>query len=276
MESQASEKVNGIVVEVEQLVKCTESISPGLAQRIREADVDHDGSLSMTELVEVMRSEQKAVADRKLFRNFLIVLLIAMLVLITTLCGTVYAIVKLTQEVHDDNGVLVSSSTGDVMSTGLIQEAVNISQIFRFENPEVLRSIESLILPSAEGVTMYRIAKISVVPNNHATVYTDDGTVLEVDDSGIYAVETDKPAGSGRRLLTIEDGPYPILPTFLSTSFASSTVGSAPARFITQCINCGVECSECMIHCIELRKMEDMFGYGRCANSCRQKLTCPW
>jgi hypothetical protein len=101
------------VVDVELLLH-SGAIPPNLADRIRAADANQDGRLSVLELanmVEVMRREQKAVDDRKLFRNILLILLAAVLVLIATLCGTVYGIVKRTQEVNDQDGLLVSTST---------------------------------------------------------------------------------------------------------------------------------------------------------------------
>jgi len=111
-----SEKQAATDVNVEELLRG--DLPPKLAERIRAADVNNDGSLSIDELLDVMRSEERAVADRKLMRNFLIALVVAVLVLVATLCGTVYAIVKLTQEVNDDDGVLVSSTTVTPMATG--------------------------------------------------------------------------------------------------------------------------------------------------------------
>lgn len=191
------------VVNVQQLLDTISTSSSKLAARIREADLDNDGSLSMEELVEVIRSEQQAIGDRKLLRYILIALAVAVLVLIATLCGTVYAVVKLTQEVNDQDGVLVSASSGAVMSTGLVQERVAGVELYRYRDPAMLRGIESVVLPSPEGDTMYRVSKIATVRNMSATVYTLGGTTLQVDDSGVYVVnETDSPSAPGRRSLS--------------------------------------------------------------------------
>ncbi|KAI8108671.1 hypothetical protein M9435_005088 [Picochlorum sp. BPE23] len=209
------------LVDVEVLLR-SGAVPPGLAQRIRAADANQDGSLSVEELVEVMRSEQRAVGDRRLMRNFAAALFVAVLVLVATLCGTVYAIVKLTQEVNDNDGVLVSASTGEVMSTGLAQQRVEASRLYRFADPEELRSVESVLVPSAEdgSVTMFRVSKIRAVPNVSATVYTVDGTTLEVDDAGLVVVEQgDEGGASGRRLLLFADDPY--APTILGTTYSS-------------------------------------------------------
>lgn len=221
-------------VDVQQLLKSVSTISPKLAARIRKADLDNDGHLSMEELVEVMRSEQQAIGDRKLLRNILIALAIAVLVLIATLCGTVYAIVKLTQEVNDQDGLLVSSSSGDVMSTGLAQESLNATQLYRYQDPAILRNIEGVLVPTQQGVTMYRVSKITAVPNISATIYTIDGSTLEVDDSGVYVVderdprETDQPS-QGRRSLSQLVNPGGFNVQFLADS------GSTRSATVTSC-----------------------------------------
>ena len=114
------------------------------SERIRQADADQDGALSVDELVEVIRAEVRAVSDRKLFRNILISLFVTVLVLVATLCGTVYAIVDLSKEVKNDNGMLVSSSSGDVMATGTAQLALTLG-------PELLSLLH---FPSSLGALM--------------------------------------------------------------------------------------------------------------------------
>eukprot|EP00889_Picochlorum_renovo_P008142 jgi/Picre1/35172/NNA_002634.t1 len=109
----------------------------------------------------------------------------------------------------------------EVMSTGLAQQRVEASRLYRFADPEELRSVESVLVPSAEdgSVTMFRVSKITAVPNVSATVYTVDGTTLEVDDAGLVVVEQgDEGGASGRRLLFADD---PYAPTILGTTYSS-------------------------------------------------------
>jgi hypothetical protein len=194
-----SEKQAATVVNVEELLRG--DLPPKLAERIRAADVNNDGSLSIDELLDVMRSEERAVADRKLMRNFLIALVVAVLVLVATLCGTVYAIVKLTQEVNDDEGVLVSSTTGTPMATGSAYMEMGPSALYKYPNPSLLQSFDSVVLSNPDGDTMYKISKIVATPNVSATVYTADGTTIQADESGLYQIEEGAPNGSRRRLL---------------------------------------------------------------------------
>lgn len=192
-------------VNVQELLR-SEAISPKLAARIQAADVNNDGILSIDELFEVMRSAERAVSDRKLMRNFLIALVAAVLILIATLCGTVYAIVKLTQEVNDNNGVLVSTATKQPMSTGGLRLQMGVDSLFKYPNPSVLESFDSLVLSSEEGDTLYKVAKIVAQRNTSATVYTVDGTVIEVDETGMSIIDKDAPAGSARRLNSRRNG----------------------------------------------------------------------
>ncbi|KAI8104521.1 hypothetical protein M9434_003076 [Picochlorum sp. BPE23] len=188
------------VVDVESLLRsCSaKGLSAKLTDRIREADVDQDGVLSVDELVEVMRREMQAVSDRKLFRNILLALFVAVLVLIATLCGTVYAIVDLSKEVKNDNGVLVSSSSGDVMSTGSAQQTVPVGPdlLSLAASPESLSNAHSLVLPAVEGgeTTVYKIAKLVSSPGTGSMdITTVDGTLLLVNQSGVYErSESDK------------------------------------------------------------------------------------
>ncbi|WPT15267.1 hypothetical protein PSENEW3_00003208 [Picochlorum sp. SENEW3] len=183
------------VVDVESLLRsCSANgLSAKLTDRIREADVDRDGVLSVDELVEVMRREMQAVSDRKLFRNILIALFVAVLVLIATLCGTVYAIVDLSKEVKNDNGVLVSSSSGDVMATGTAQQTVTVGPelLSLLEFPESLINAQSVIIPTTAGgkatTLVYKVAKITSSPEmGSMEVLTLDGTTLLTNQSGMY------------------------------------------------------------------------------------------
>jgi hypothetical protein len=191
-------------------------LSPKVAERIRQADANQDGALSVDELVEVIRTEMRAVSDRKLFRNILISLFVAVLVLVATLCGTVYAIVDLSKEVKNDNGLLVSSSSGDVMATGRAQQAMQVGpELFNFLNfPESLSSANSVIIPAIQGGNsiVYKVAKITSSPSTGTMeVNTVDGTILFMNQSGVYEVSRDGPdayiplfvsGGSRRRLMS--------------------------------------------------------------------------
>jgi hypothetical protein len=190
-----SNEHGNVVVDVDALLRsCSmKGLSPKVAERIRQADVDHDGALSVDELIEVIRTEMQAVSDRKLFRNILIALFVAVLVLVATLCGTVYAIVDLSKEVKNDNGVLVSSSSGDVMATGTAQQTVTVGPelLSMFNFPSSLSKAHSVVIPAVDGgnTTVYKVGKMTASPSTGTLeVNTVDGTTLFMNQSGVYKI----------------------------------------------------------------------------------------
>lgn len=181
-----------------------DGISASLVKRIEKADVDQDGTLSVQEIVQLVQSEQQAHADRKLFRDFLIALVVGMLILIAALCGTVYAIVKLTQEVGDDNGVLVSTDSGEAISTGQAVDTLDVTQLYLQRAPGLTNQLETVVIPNDKGFKVYRIASIEV-EEDRALISTLDGTKFQVDERGLFKEGQEPiPVGNttaGRRLL---------------------------------------------------------------------------
>lgn len=172
--------------------------SPSIMKRVNEADTDKDGVLSVQELIQLVQSEQKAHADRRLFRNFLIALVVAVLILVAALVGAVYGIVKLTDEVDDSNGLLVSANTGSVMATGKATELVALSQLYAkasnstsdsTDPVSIAQQMEILVVPHGEvegGFTVHRVASIRSYPSEQmAIIVSEDGTVIQIDSSGL-------------------------------------------------------------------------------------------
>ena len=194
---------NTTQMKISDLVK-QDGISASLIKRIEKADVDQDGTLSVQEIVQLVQCEQQAHADRKLFRNMLIALVVGILILIAALCGTVYAIVKLTQEVGDDNGVLVSTDSGEAISTGQVVDRLDVTQLYLQAAPGLTNQLETLVIPTDNGFTVYRVASVQV-DEDRALVSTIDGTKFQVDERGVFREGQEPiPVGNsttGRRLL---------------------------------------------------------------------------
>ena len=174
--------------------------SPSIMKRVNEADTDKDGVLSVQELIQLVQSEQKAHADRRLFRNFLIALVVAVLILVAALVGAVYGIVKLTDEVDDSNGVLVSAKTGNVMATGKATDLLNLSQLYAARNrtaddgtiesmPDVLlaEQLEVLVVPQIDGgYHVHRVASVRSLPaEQRAIIVSEDGSIVQVGTTGL-------------------------------------------------------------------------------------------
>ncbi|WPT16663.1 hypothetical protein PSENEW3_00004671 [Picochlorum sp. SENEW3] len=187
------------VVDVSDLAKIA---SPSVLKRIKEVDIDKDGNLSMQELIQLVQSEQKAHADRRLFRNFLIALVVAVLILVAALVGAVYGIVKLTDEVDDNNGVLVSANTGTVMATGKATNLLDLSKLYSGNNstdrnddghtgsfPDVplAQQLEVVVMPQAGGgYEVHRVASVRSFPGEQrAIIVSMDGSIIEVGTTGL-------------------------------------------------------------------------------------------
>ena len=173
-----SESGKKCFIPVDELLQA-EGVTANLQQQIKDADVNEDGLLSIPEVLRVLENEKRATADRKLFRNFLIALIVGVLILIAALCGTVYAIVHLSKEVSVDGGDLVSQSTGQIVSTG---SAINVQDTFSLlsMSPQDMSLVETLIFPDATNSTyeIYRVGTISYTPNQKVLVETTTGDLL--------------------------------------------------------------------------------------------------
>ena len=176
--------------------------SPSIVKRIKEADIDKDGVLSVQELIQLVQSERRAHADRRLFRNFLIALVVAVLILVAALVGAVYGIVKLTDEVDDNNGVLVSAKTGNVMAAGKATDLVNLSHLYAGSNNKTGESaalnraaldlaerLEVVVMPQIDnmgGFRVHRVASVRSFPaEQRAIIVSEDGSIIQVDPSGL-------------------------------------------------------------------------------------------
>ena len=172
--------------------------------RLQEADKNNDGRLSASEIIQVITEEQQARSETRLLRKFIWALGLATLLVIASLCGTVYAIVALTKEVHDDDNRLVSSSTGDLMDTGLARESFDIADLFSPEFLELMPEVETLVVPFENGTFgMYKVAGMYVEPGVKALIKSVEDRDILVDVHGVSVVGDAHVNGTGsaRRLL---------------------------------------------------------------------------
>jgi len=170
--------------------------------RLQEADKNNDGKLSASEIIQVITEEQQVRSEARLLRKFIWALSLATLLMIASLCGTVYAIVALTKEVHDDNNRLVSSSTGDLMDTGLARESFDSADLFSPEFLELMPEVETLVVPFDNGTFgMYKVAGMYVEPGVKAFIKSVEGRDILVDVNGVSVVGDVNVTGSARRLL---------------------------------------------------------------------------
>ena len=208
----------------------SKSISPALARRIRSADADNNGELSLHEVLEVMKSEERAIADRRLFVRILVALGVGLLLLAAATAGMTYGIVVLSKDVSDSGNVLVSKSTGQTMATGKALSALPVTQLY-LADPSLFQSFDKLTLSNSEGgVDVYAVSSVSFVPNVSATVNTTSGKSFYVDSAGIH---DDSAVASGGRRRLQDWNDFVSFVTFAANTLAKDVAYAVSAQGIS-------------------------------------------
>lgn len=211
--------------------------SPSLVKRLHDADIDKDGVLSLQEVIEIVRSEQRAQSDRRFFRNFLVALACAVLVLVAALVGAVFAIVKLTDDFNDNNGSLVSSRTGNMMVTGRGTNLVDLQQLYAGNSSRALaEQLEVVMVSKPDGsIAAHRVAGVRTMPmEQKAIIVGQDGTEIELSSSGLMYLKD--PLGDSYNMSLVSAGRRLLLEDSLATSYGvrsqQNTCDYDPEKFL--------------------------------------------
>lgn len=130
-----------------------------------------------------------------------------MLLTVAAVVGCVYAIVDLQNQVKDDNNVLMSKYSEEVMSVGESKQlSSNFSSLLGPEGLDLALGLERIILPN-EDFSSAKIYSVSMIelgqPTAGATIVTTSGDVFEVDEAGELFKVTNSTGGMGRRLKVV-------------------------------------------------------------------------
>ncbi|KAL4537082.1 hypothetical protein Ndes2526A_g06575 [Nannochloris sp. 'desiccata'] len=176
------------------------SMTPSLARRIKDADVDRDGQLSVEEIVKAIESEQTAAEDAHMMKWMVVGTLALLVILLGTLAGAIYGLVELNKDISASNNILTSSSTGQVLTAGVATERSPLQALYLSDNPMPAINFQKMILSDAYGGSAtYSVASVQVKPNTSATILTTTGEEFIVDAEGIRTSGDD--TSGGRRLL---------------------------------------------------------------------------
>jgi len=212
-----------------------QTLTDTLKSRIGEADANGDGVLSVDELVGLVKSEQAAVANQRLFRRLLIFMSIMMLLAVAALVGCVWAIVDMQQQIKDDNDVLLSKDTLEPMSVGSAKQmSGNFSSLLGPGGLDMAVGLDRLILPNDDfsSTKIYTVQTVAIgEPESGATIYTTSGDRFEVSPSGELFEVDQAAAGGTRRLLvtgTVGGGPPAMVTggTVTNTQLGGSEYGT--------------------------------------------------
>jgi hypothetical protein len=176
------------------------SMSPSLARRIKDADVDRDGQLSIEEIVKAIESEQTAAEDAHMMKWMVIGTLALLVILLGTLAGAIYGLVELNKDISTSDNVLTSASTGQVLTAAVATDRSPLQSLYLSDSPLPALNLQKMVLGNAEsGSATYSVASVRIKPNTSATILTTTGETFIVDAEGIRASGDD--TSGGRRLL---------------------------------------------------------------------------
>eukprot|EP00889_Picochlorum_renovo_P006189 jgi/Picre1/33219/NNA_008544.t1 len=172
-----------------------------------------NGHVSVEALVGMVVDEKRAADDRKLTRSIIIQLCVALIVLLAAFAGSIYMVVKLDNVVGNDNGIMVSRSTGQPLAVGSVSKISNAANLYEINNLGDLSKVKSVqvqLQGAGDGLgetAVFQVASAIVTPGQSALLTTTTGDQFESDSEGFgWVNSTSADAGGSRRKLMQESG----------------------------------------------------------------------
>ena len=208
-------------VSLDELLQCR-TLPRDVGRRLQES-AGSEGQVTVDAVVGLLVDERRAADDRKLTRSIIIQLLVALVVLLAAFAGSIYMVVKLDRVVGNDNGIMVSRSTGQPLAVGSVSKISNAANLYEINNLDDLSEVKSVHvqLQGAEDAlveTVFQVASAIVTPGQSALLTTTTGDQFESDSEGFRWVNsTSADAGGSRRKLMQESGMVSALTSSLSS-----------------------------------------------------------
>ena len=189
----------------------SKSLTPALRARIAAADTDADGSLSVDEVLDVLRSEAALASERRVLRRVAAVLAAGLVLAIAAVGGLTYGVVAASKDTASSGGALVDKATGAPLATGAATGRQDIAALWRGADDAAMAGLTAIYATGADGVRrMWRVAGVEVAAGAWARVNTSEpGVSLYIDAAGaslegVPAERAGSAAGAGRRLLGVD------------------------------------------------------------------------
>ena len=196
----------------------SESLKKSLKQRIQTHDIDGNGIISMEELLKIMEKEGELQRERSLLRKIIVALLIACLLVIAAVVGLTYAVVHLSKDTSVQSDVIVSKESNRPLSTGLTAVSYPLADWYKEKSLEKLNGLTAITVPYGDGIGMFTIEHIQLVPGKSIAFHTTtENVIVKVTENGVEVSGDGVAASSGRRLLDLTDGGF-ILGTVINYS----------------------------------------------------------
>eukprot|EP00889_Picochlorum_renovo_P008763 jgi/Picre1/35793/NNA_003253.t1 len=164
-------------------------------------------------------------------------LLVALVVLLAAFAGSIYMVVKLDSVVGNDNGIMVSRSTGQPVAVGSLVKQTDGLLLYQMLNLNELLALEQLMVGTntSDGdttVTVYNVASAQVLPGETAVVTTTSGEEFEINANGMFLVNTTSAAAARgrRRLMQTPEEEALAQQSVLEAQAQASAAGAAAAE----------------------------------------------
>ena len=116
-----------------------------VGRRLQES-AGSEGQVTVDAVVGLLVDERRAANDRKLTRSIIIQLLVALVVLLAAFAGSIYMVVKLDRVVDNDNGIMVSRSTGQPVAVGSLARETDGRLLYNMSSLDDLLALEQLMI----------------------------------------------------------------------------------------------------------------------------------
>ena len=134
--------------------------------------------------------EKRAADGQKLTRSIIIQLCVAFIVLLAAFAGCIYMVVKLDRVVGNDNGIMVSRSTGQPLAVRYLGIL-----LYHMSSLDDLLVLEHLTVTTNASdrdttVTLCNVASAQVISGKTAVVTPTSGAEFEINQDGMFLVNT--------------------------------------------------------------------------------------
>jgi hypothetical protein len=178
----------------------SKSLGPAVRARITAADADGDGSLSVDEVLAVMRSESALASERRVLRRVAAALAVGLVLAVAAVAGLTYGVVAASKDTASSGGALVDKASGAPLATGAARGVQELSGLWQGDADASLAGLTEFFSTGADGVQrMWRVAGVEVAAGRWARVNTTEpGVSLYIDAEGaaLEGVPAEQAAGS--------------------------------------------------------------------------------
>ncbi|WPT14365.1 hypothetical protein PSENEW3_00000495 [Picochlorum sp. SENEW3] len=222
-------------VSLDDLLQCR-TLPRDVGRRLQES-AGSEGQVTVDAVVGLLVDERRAANDRKLTRSIIMQLLVALVVLLAAFAGSIYMVVKLDSVVGNDNGIMVSRSTGQPVAVGSLVKQTDGLLLYQMLSLNELLALEQLMVGTntSDGdttVTVYNVASAQVLPGETAVVTTTSGEEFEINANGMFLVNTTSAAAARgrRRLMQTPEEEALAQQSVLEAQAQASAAGAAAAE----------------------------------------------